>query len=193
MRLLIALVTIVILALICGPSQLVRAMSNSQKTAEEINAPAFQISSSAFEADSAIPSKYSCSGGNVSPALAWTEPPAGTQSFALIVDDPDASAATPAVHWLVYAIPASTRSLPEGVGAKSTLPDKSRQGKNSAGKVGYRGPCPDPGKVHHYFFKLFALDYLPKLKAKSDIAGVESAIKDHTLGTAELIGRFQRE
>jgi len=153
----------------------------------------FQLTTTAFEADGAIPSKYSCSGGNVSPALAWTEPPAGTQSFALIVDDPDASAATPAVHWLIYAIPASARSLPEGIATKPNLPDKSKQGKNSAGKVGYRGPCPDPGKVHHYFFKLYALDYVPSLKAKGNIGDLETAVKDHVLDTAELIGRFQWE
>jgi phosphatidylethanolamine-binding protein (PEBP) family uncharacterized protein len=68
-----------------------------------------------------------------------------------------------------------------------------RQGKNIAGKVGYGGPCPDPGKVHHYFFKLYALDYTPDLKGKEKIADVEAIIRDHVLGTAELIGRFQRE
>jgi Raf kinase inhibitor-like YbhB/YbcL family protein len=153
----------------------------------------FQLTSTAFEPDSAIPVKYACIGANGSPALAWTDPPAGTQSFALIVDDPDASSATPAVHWLIYAIPSSQRSLAENTPKKPTLPDGSRQGKNTAGKVGYSGPCPDPGKLHHYFFKLYALDYIPDLKAKGKVVDVEAAIKDHVLAKSELIGRYQRE
>ena len=153
----------------------------------------FQLTSTAFEPDGAIPVKYACNGANISPGLAWTEPPAGTQSFVLIVDDPDAAAATPVVHWLVYAIPAMQRGLQEGTLKKGTLPNAVKQGKNSAGKVGYGGPCPGPGKVHHYFFKLYALDYTPDLKGKEKIADVEAVIRDHVLGTAELIGRFQRE
>jgi Raf kinase inhibitor-like YbhB/YbcL family protein len=153
----------------------------------------FYLTSAAFEADAAIPAKFACSGANVSPALTWTDSPAGTQSFALIVDDPDAPSAMPAVHWLIYNIPATQRALQENTPKKPTLPDGSKQGKNSAGKIGYGGPCPDPGKVHHYFFKLYALDYTPDLKPKLKIADVEAALKVHVLGKAELIGRFQRE
>jgi Raf kinase inhibitor-like YbhB/YbcL family protein len=164
----------------------------SQSAAKKSDQP-FQLTSTAFEADGAIPAKYTCAGANVSPALAWTEPPPGTQSFVLVVDDPDAPAATPPVHWLVYAIPAMQRGLQEATLRKATLPNNVKQGKNSAGKVGYGGPCPDPGKVHHYFFKLYALDYTPDLKAKMKIADVEAALKDHVLAKSELIGRFQHE
>ena len=153
----------------------------------------FQLTSTAFEPDGAIPVKYACIGANISPALAWTDPPAGTQSFALVVDDPDAASTTPAVHWLIYAIPSLHRALAENTLKKATLPDGTRQGKNSAGKVGYGGPCPDPGKLHHYFFKLYALDYVPDLKAKAKIVDVEAAIKGHVLAKTELIGRYQRE
>jgi hypothetical protein len=97
------------------------------------------------------------------------------------------------VHWLIYAIPATQRSLPESTPKKPALPNGSRQGKNSAGKVGYGGPCPDPGKVHHYFFKFYALDYTPDLKPKMKVADVEAALKDHVLAKSELIGRFQKE
>jgi Raf kinase inhibitor-like YbhB/YbcL family protein len=171
-------------------SALPQAAQSATKTAA---APGFQLTSTAFDPDGAIPVKYACNGANVSPGLAWTEPPAGTQSFVLIVDDPDAATATPVVHWLVYAIPAMQRGLQEGTLRKGTLPNAVKQGKNSAGKTGYSGPCPDPGKVHHYFFKLYALDYTPDLKGKEKIADVEAVIRDHVLGTAELIGRFQRE
>jgi Raf kinase inhibitor-like YbhB/YbcL family protein len=172
------------------------ASQGPEKQAPTKQAPAkqsskeFQLTSTAFESDGAIPAKYACTGANVSPALTWTAPPDGTQSFALVVDDPDAPSG-PVSHWLLYAIPAATRSLAENTPTKATLPNGSKQGKNSAGKVGYRGPCPDPGKVHHYFFKIFALDYVPNLKPKANAADVEAALKDHVLAKSELIGRFE--
>jgi Raf kinase inhibitor-like YbhB/YbcL family protein len=162
------------------------AQASAQKTPDA----KFLLTSSSFEADSALPAKYTCDGSNISPALAWTEPPAGTQSFALIVDDPDVPAKT-VIHWLLYDLPAATRALPEGVPTKAKLPDGSRQGKNITGKIGYTGPCPSPGAAHHYFFKLYALDYQTGLKPKAKDADVENAIKGHILAQAELIARFQ--
>ena len=163
------------------------AQSAAQKPAEA----KLQLTSSSFEADSALPAKYSCDGTGVSPALAWNDPPAGTQSFALVVDDPDVPTKT-VVHWLIYDLPPATRALPEGVPTKAKLPDGSRQGKNVTGKVGYTGPCPQKGgAAHHYFFKLYALDYQTGLKPKATAADVEKAIKGHILAQAELIARFQ--
>jgi Raf kinase inhibitor-like YbhB/YbcL family protein len=162
------------------------AQAAVQKTPEA----KFQLTSSSFAADSAIPAKYTCDGANVSPALAWTEPPTGTLSFALVVDDPDVPNKT-AIHWLLYDVPPATRALPEGVPTKAKLPDGSRQGKNDPGKIGYGGPCPAPGAAHHYFFKLYALDYQTGLKPKAKGADVEAAIKGHILAQAELIARFQ--
>ena len=163
------------------------ALFAAQKPAEA----KLQLTSSSFEADSALPAKYTCDGAGVSPALAWTDPPAGTQSFALVVDDPDVPTKT-VVHWLIYDLPPATRALPEGVPTKAKLPDGSRQGKNVAGKVGYTGPCPQKGgAAHHYFFKLYALDYQTGLKPKATAADVEKAIKGHILAQAELIARFQ--
>jgi Raf kinase inhibitor-like YbhB/YbcL family protein len=155
-------------------------------------APAkFELLSSAFEADGTIPTKYSCSGENVSPAMAWKGVPDGTQAFALIVDDPDNPKKT-VVHWVIYDIPAETRSLPEAMPDKGKLPDGSMQGKNEDGKTRYRGPCPPAGPAHHYFFKVYALDAKTGLKGKATEADVEKAMKGHILGQAELIGRFQR-
>jgi Raf kinase inhibitor-like YbhB/YbcL family protein len=169
------------------------AAGQAQQAAAKQTQKELQLTSTAFEPDGAIPLKYACTGANVSPALNWSDPPTGTQSFALVVDDPDATSTTAAVHWSIYAIPSVRRALAENTAKKSTLPDGSRQGKNSAGKVGYSGPCPDPGKLHHYFFKLYALDNIPDLKAKAKIADVEAGIKGHVLAKAELIGRYQRQ
>jgi Raf kinase inhibitor-like YbhB/YbcL family protein len=153
---------------------------------------ALKLSSSSFEADGDIPAKYSCDGANVSPALAWIGTPAGTQSFALIVDDPDVPAKT-VVHWLIYDIPAGTLSLPEGVPTKKKLADGSSQGQNIRKKVGYTGPCPEKGgPAHHYFFKLYALDSKVNLKPDAKKEELEAAMKGHILAQAELIGRFKR-
>jgi Raf kinase inhibitor-like YbhB/YbcL family protein len=164
------------------------AQSAAQKPAET----KLQLTSTSFEADGGLPAKYTCDGSNVSPALAWNEPPSGTQSFALVVDDPDVPTKT-VIHWLIYELPSATRGLPEGVPTRPKLPDGSRQGKNVTGKIGYTGPCPQQGgAAHHYFFKLYALDYNTGLKPKASDADVEKAIKGHILAQAELIARFQR-
>jgi Raf kinase inhibitor-like YbhB/YbcL family protein len=154
--------------------------------------PALKLTSTSFEADGDIPAKYSCDGANVSPALAWTDPPAATQSFALIVDDPDVPAKT-VVHWVIYDIPAGTRSLPEGVPIKKKLADGSSQGKNGRGKSGYTGPCPEKGgPAHHYFFKLYALDAKTGLKPNAKKEELEAAMKGHILAQAQVIGRLKR-
>ena len=176
-------------ALLAKPTTQARA-SVTQSSAQKKPEAKLQLTSTSFEADNALPAKYTCDGTNVSPALAWTEPPVGTQSFALVVDDPDAPAKT-VVHWLIYDLPPATRALPEGVPTKAKLPDGSRQGKNDHGKIGYSGPCPPPGPAHHYFFKLYALDFQTGLKPKATAADVEKAIKGHILAQAELIARFQ--
>ena len=164
-----------------------RAQEGKQKDA----GPVLKLSSSSFEADGDIPVKYSCDGANSSPALAWTDPPAATQSFGLIVDDPDVPAKT-VVHWLIYDIPGGTRSLPEGVPTKKKLADGSEQGQNIRRKVGYTGPCPEKGgPAHHYFFKLYALDAKTGLKPNAKKEELEAAMKGHILAEAEVIGRFK--
>lgn len=185
--------------LFCGALLLASLVANSreralaaiaQSPAQQAPEAKFQLTSSSFAADSALAAKYTCDGADTSPALAWSEPPAGTQSFALVVDDPDAPKKT-VIHWLLYDLPAATRALPEGVPTQAKLPDGSRQGKNDHGKVGYSGPCPPAGAAHHYFFKLYALDYRTGLKAKAKDADLEHAIKGHILAQSELIVRFQ--
>jgi hypothetical protein len=154
-------------------------------------AMSFQLTSPAFEAGGNIPRKFTCDGGDVSPPLEWTEPPAGTQSFSLIADDPDAPAGT-WVHWVLYDLPAAARALEEGVPAKEELANGARQGRNDFRRIGYGGPCPPRGPAHRYFFKLYALDAKTNLKPGATKAELERAMQGHVLARAEQMGRYQR-
>jgi len=151
----------------------------------------FELQTTALQTGEDIPQRFTCDGADVSPPLRWTEPPAGTASFALIVDDPDAPAGT-WVHWLVYDLPATSRALPEGVAKSQKFPAGARQGSNDFEKIGYGGPCPPPGKAHRYFFKLYALDRRLDLKAGATKQELERAMKGHILTQAELMGRYHR-
>ena len=150
---------------------------------------AFSLTTSAFPGG-VIPKKFTCDGADVSPALAWTDPPRGTASFALIADDPDAPAGT-WVHWVIYDLPATARGLPEGVPRDPQHRDGSRQGRNDFGKIGYNGPCPPRRSVHRYYFKLYALGRRMDLKPGASKSDVERAMKGHILAQAELVGTFQ--
>lgn len=149
------------------------------------------LTSSAFEAGGTIPKKFTCDGPDVSPALNWNDPPAGTQSFALIADDPDAPVGT-WVHWVLYDLPADARSLVENMPKQEQLSNGACQGRNDFGKIGYGGPCPPPGKPHRYFFKLYALDAKLNLKAGAAKADAEKAMQGHILAQGELMGRYGR-
>jgi len=152
---------------------------------------AFEIKSTAFAKGADIPRKFTCDAQDVSPALSWGEPPKGTQSLALIMDDPDAPIGT-WVHWVLYDLPATARELPEGVPKDAELPSGARQGKNSWPRTGYNGPCPPPGPAHRYFFKLYAVDAKTNLKAGATKAELEKAMQGHILAQAELMGRYKR-
>ena len=149
------------------------------------------LSSSAFASGEKIPPRYTCSGADVSPPLAWDAPPAGTRSFALIADDPDAPAGT-WVHWVLFDLPAEARALEAGIAKQAELANGARQGRNDFGKIGYGGPCPPPGKPHRYFFKLYALDTKLALKSGATKAAMEKAMQGHILAQGELLGRFGR-
>jgi Raf kinase inhibitor-like YbhB/YbcL family protein len=152
---------------------------------------AMTLSSTAFSDGAAIPKKYSCEGEDVSPPLAWNSLPGGTKSLALILDDPDAPMGT-WTHWVLWALPPAPAALPEGVPRDSALSSGLKQGKNSWPKTGYNGPCPPPGKPHRYYFKLYALDIEPALADNTNKAALESAIKDHILAQAQLMGTYGR-
>jgi len=151
----------------------------------------FSISSSSFSQGGEIPRKFTCDGADVSPELTWTTPPAGTQSFALIADDPDAPAGT-WTHWVLYDLPPQITVVPEGMSKVDEVPSGGRQGRNDFRKIGYGGPCPPPGKPHRYFFKIYAVDRMLNLKPGSSKQEVEQAMQNHILGQAELMGKYQR-
>jgi Raf kinase inhibitor-like YbhB/YbcL family protein len=150
------------------------------------------LTSEAFVNGQSIPAKYACIGRNVSPALAWNEPPTGTQSFALIMDDPDAPGST-WVHWVLYNIPADARSLAEDlpVTGKNMEPNAIYVGKNSSNHIGYDGPCP-PSGTHRYFFKFYALDTLISLLPGATKEDVLREMEGHILAQSELMGTFSK-
>lgn len=150
-----------------------------------------QITSTAFADGQPIPARYTCDSGDVSPALTWINAPAGTKSFALIADDPDAPVGT-WVHWVVYDLSAGTNSLPENVAKSQYIAGNAKQGLNDFHRLGYGGPCPPPGKAHRYFFKLYALDAMLDLKPgvmKNDLL---KAMEGHVLAEGQLMGTYQR-
>jgi Raf kinase inhibitor-like YbhB/YbcL family protein len=151
-----------------------------------------ELTSDAFMSGQSIPAKYACTGRNISPALAWNEPPSGTQSFALIADDPDAPMGT-WVHWVLFNIPATARSLQEDlpVTGKNVDPNAIFVGKNSSGNIGYDGPCP-PSGTHHYFFKLYALDTVISLLPGATKEQVLKELEGHILAQGELMGTFSK-
>jgi Raf kinase inhibitor-like YbhB/YbcL family protein len=151
-----------------------------------------QLKASAFTAGAEIPEQFTCDGSNISPALTWSAPPEGTQSFALIMDDPDAPGRT-WVHWVLFDLPATERELPEGVQPKGTLPSGAQHGRNDFGKAGYGGPCPPPGPAHRYYFRLYALDTELHLRAGATRAQIDRSIRGHILAHAELMGRYRRQ
>jgi Raf kinase inhibitor-like YbhB/YbcL family protein len=153
-------------------------------------AMSFALKTTAFPERGTIPKKYTCDGADVSPGLTWAGAPAGTQSLALIADDPDAPVGT-WTHWIIWNIPPE-KALPEGVPKIDTFNDGSRQGNNDFKRIGYGGPCPPAGKPHRYFFKLYAVDTKLDVKAAASRNELERAMKGHVLAEAELMGKYGR-
>ncbi|HEY92894.1 MAG TPA: YbhB/YbcL family Raf kinase inhibitor-like protein [Dehalococcoidia bacterium] len=147
------------------------------------------LSSIAFQDGEGIPVKHTCEGQDVSPPLMWSELPQGTQSLALIVDDPDAPGGV-FNHWVLFNIPSDNRRLPEAVPTQAQLPSGALQGRNGFGRVGYGGPCPPPGRPHRYCFTLYALDRVLDLKAGVSKKQVLDAMQGHILAQGKLTGTY---
>jgi Raf kinase inhibitor-like YbhB/YbcL family protein len=156
----------------------------------ETSPATLELISTDFAPGGMIPKPLTCDGGDLSPALQWKAPPAATQSFALIADDPDAPVGT-WVHWVIFDLPPNLRSLPQNFPKSEQAADGSRQGKNDFDKIGYGGPCP-PSGTHRYYFKLYALDTKLNLKPGSTKKEVERAMQGHILARGETIGRYSR-
>jgi hypothetical protein len=150
-----------------------------------------ELTSTVFEAGASIPDKYTCEGEDVSPPLSWLGMPEGTQSLALICDDPD-STNGPWSHWVLYDIPPDQFGVEENVPADPQLEWGGVQGRNDFGNVGYGGPCPGRGAPHHYYFRLYALDEELDLPPGATRQQVLDRIQDHVLEQTELMGTYQR-
>jgi Raf kinase inhibitor-like YbhB/YbcL family protein len=144
---------------------------------------AFTVTSPAFEDGQPVPKQFTCDGNDAPPVMTVSEPPQGTKSFAIIMDDPDAPKCT-FTHWLAYDIPSDGNAL---------RPTAGKTLKNDFGRTGYGGPCPPPGHgPHRYYFSVYAVD-VPSLdvrgRSRSDL---EAALEGHTLGKARFMGRYER-
>jgi Raf kinase inhibitor-like YbhB/YbcL family protein len=150
-----------------------------------------ELTSPAFQEGQPIPRHYTGDGPNHSPPLQWSDPPEGTQSWALICEDPDAPRGI-WVHWVLFNLPAEARALKEGIPAQATLPNGATQGTNDFGKIGYGGPAPPPGKPHRYFFKLYALDRRLELPSGANRKQLLAALASHLLAEGQCMGTYAR-
>jgi Raf kinase inhibitor-like YbhB/YbcL family protein len=150
----------------------------------------FKITSLEFGEGQPLPRRFTCDGMDISPPLNWKNDPAGTISFTLVVNDPDAPAGG-WVHWLLFNIPAETRQLAEGIPAEKVLPDGTLQGRNSWHQVRYGGPCP-PSGIHHYYFKLYALDCKMKMEGEVERREIKYCLQGHILVQTQLMGIYSR-
>lgn len=150
---------------------------------------AFQLSSPAFRDSGIIPARFTCVGENCNPELSWTDPPAGTKSFALIMDDPDVPRNLRPdgmfVHWLAWNIPATQHQIAEHSEPAGII------GLNTRGGIGYTGPCP-PDRMHRYYFRVYALDTELTIASSVSKGELVAAMQGHVLAMAELMGRFEK-
>lgn len=191
----------------CVIAMLLSACAWARSERKETTVAQFTLSSPSFRNNQPIPAKHSCEGRDTSPALKWEGAPVGTKSFALVCDDPDAPGGT-WVHWIVYNIAPSHTGIGENLAKVDSSSEYDfevttrttskvgsvSQGVNDFGKVGYGGPCPprDHG-VHHYHFRLYAVDVELNLASRVTRDQLEAAMKGHILAQTELVGTYQRE
>jgi Raf kinase inhibitor-like YbhB/YbcL family protein len=158
-----------------------------------------QLTSPAFQNNSAIPLRYTGEGGDISPPLEWSYVPEHCKAFALLCEDPDAPVRPgkehPFAHWLIYNIPARITALPEGLPTREILllPIFATQGRNSFGKIGYGGPMPPVGHgQHHYYFTLFALSSSIPLASGMRREAFILALQGHVIEKTTLVGTYER-
>jgi Raf kinase inhibitor-like YbhB/YbcL family protein len=171
----------------CGGARHSSDQTNGAAAVDNATLTKLQLTSDAFQNGQPIPTEFTCDAANDTPTIKWGEAPAGTRSFALVIDDPDAPGGT-FRHWGVFDIPRSARSIGGGQRIGTEV-------KNDKGTMGYTGPCPPKGNgVHHYHFKLFALD-TDKLGVAPDakVVDVENAASQHAIAQGEIVGTYERK
>lgn len=159
------------------------SQSNNQNQGNTGN---FQIKSTAFVDGGTLPQNFTANGQNISPPLSWSGAPANTKSFTITCEDLDASSFT---HWIIFNIPGDVTQLAEAVPNQGTLDNGAKQGKNDFNKIGYSGPSP-PSGTHRYIFKIYALDTSLGLNDGATKDQINSAIQNHILGQAQIIGKY---
>jgi Raf kinase inhibitor-like YbhB/YbcL family protein len=158
---------------------------------ESAGDPAMKLRAQTFDPGQPIARRHTEDGEDRSPALRWSDVPPEARSLALIVDDPDAPQPEPFVHWLAWNLPPESGGLHEGVHESIGAP--ARQGRNSFSSVGWRGPAPPVGHgVHHYHFRLYALDAELSVPAGASRDQLERAMSGHVVDQCELVGTYQR-
>lgn len=177
-----ALLALLALAVVAGCAMQKESLENSG---------GIVVSSDAFVQGQPVPVHYTCRGEDTSPAVRWERAPAGTQSFAVVLEDPDAPGGL-FTHWLVYGIPPDRQELPEGLPAEPVVAGGILQGTNSFGTPGYRGPCPPGGPTHRYVLRVYALDGMPNLAGGAVRKTFDTVISGHVLGTGEMTAPFSR-
>ena len=150
-----------------------------------------ELPSKAFDDHAFIARRYALEGENVSPPLRWEGAPPGVESWALVVEDPDAPAKTWA-HWLLYDLPAGTRGLEEGVPPAAELENGARHGRTDFGGPGYGGPSPPPGAPHRYVFRLYALDRVLGAPPGLTRSRLFDEMQGHVLARGQLTGTYAR-
>lgn len=151
-----------------------------------------RLTSTVFQQGSEIPPHYTSDGEDISPELSWQDAPDKTQSFVLIVHDPDAPRPGGFTHWVLYNIPSTTMHVDENISHDEQIAGLGLQGKNDGGKIGYIGPAP-PSGTHRYFFRLFAIDKMLDLTPGVTHKQVSAAIKGHILAQSELMGTYEKK
>jgi Raf kinase inhibitor-like YbhB/YbcL family protein len=152
-----------------------------------VNAADFTLTSPSLKPDTQIPILYTCDGKNISPKLTWSNPPANTVSYALVLSSPD-SVVGVYYNWIIYNIPPTQTSLDEA--ANKDLPDDIMNASNTAGDDLYRGPCPPDTGLHHYVFELFALNSTLDLSNTDNVEETLRTIDKHTIKSTKLTVLF---
>ena len=148
------------------------------------------VRSGAFPEDGDIPPRYTCEGQDVSPALSWSTPPAGTQTLAFVMEDPGAPGGT-FDHWVLFNLPMAVDGLPEGLSRDINLANGGIHGRNSYGSMGYRGPCPPKGPSHTYQLSVYAVDRKLSLPAVATKEQLQRALQGHVIVSSMLTGTYQ--
>jgi Raf kinase inhibitor-like YbhB/YbcL family protein len=184
---------ILILILLSSGCKMKAGQSQTNVSADTILTKSkMTLTSTAFRNDFTIPQQFTCQGEDISPELAWSGTPEGTQCFALLCEDPDAPGGT-YIHWVIYNIPATERGLAENFPKRDKLPNGTRQGTNDFKQMGYGGPCPPPGKAHRYYFKLYALDAMINIPGEATRDLLQNAMHGHILAEGETMGTYAKK